>query len=88
MRKSLSGEKKKKLVVSAEVLFRRLLAVSKLRAIDLRDVLKYELTAVSPALFNDDGTLRKTSKGELAKKVEPVCNEVHVLCCTSHSVDC
>ena len=79
MRRPPPGEKKKKLVASAEVLFRWLLAVSKLHAIDLKYVLKYEPTALPPALFNDNGTLRKTSKAELAKKVESVCNEVHIL---------
>lgn len=65
MRKPITNN----LMVSSEVLFRRLLAVSKQRDVDLHSVLKYELAAVSPSLFYDDGQMRKTTKAELAKKV-------------------
>ena len=70
MKKSLPGDKTKKLIISSEVLFRRLLAVSRQRDVDLHSVMKYELAAVPPALFHDDGQMRKTSKAELAKRIE------------------
>ena len=61
----------------SEVLFRRLLAVSKHRDINLEKVLEHELAAIPPSLFNEDGTLRKTIKSDLVKKLESVCGEVH-----------
>ncbi|KAL8601861.1 hypothetical protein ACOMHN_020596 [Nucella lapillus] len=79
MRKPLPTDKQKKLMCSTEVLFRRLLSVSKTRYIDLQKVLEHELAAVPPALFNDDGTMRKTNKSDLAKKLESVCAEVPTL---------
>ncbi|KAL8561134.1 hypothetical protein ACOMHN_033717 [Nucella lapillus] len=79
MRKPLPTDKQKKLMCSTEVLFRRLLSVSKTRDIDLQKVLEHELAAVPPALFNDDGTMRKTNKSDLAKKLESVCAEVPTL---------
>jgi hypothetical protein len=79
MRKNLPADKQKKLMCSSEVLFRRLLSVSNTRDIDMKVVLQYELAAVPPALFNDDGSMRKTNKSELAKKLESVCDEVHKL---------
>ena len=57
MRKLLPGDKQKKLMVSTEVLFRCFLAVSRVREIDLETVLKHELAAVSPALYNDDKSM-------------------------------
>ena len=79
MRKSLPGNKQKKLMVSTEVLFRRLLAVSRVQEIDLETVLKHELAAVPPALYNDDGSMRKTTIADLAKKIKAVCDEVRKL---------
>ncbi len=66
MRKPLPTDKQK-LMCSTEGLFRRLLSVSKTRDIDLQKVLEHGLAA---ALFNDDGTMRKTNKSDLAKKLE------------------
>ena len=43
------------------------------RDINLEEVLKYELSGIPPALFNDDGSLRKTTKADLAKKLEEAC---------------
>lgn len=70
---------------SSEVLFRRLLCVSKTRDIDLRRVLEHELAAVPPALFNDDGSMRKTSKSDLSKKLEAICDEIHILPSSSNN---
>ena len=67
MRKALPNDKDRKLIIDTEVLFRRLLAVSRSRDVDLRKVLQYELVAVPPAPFHSDGTMRKTNKAEFAK---------------------
>ena len=42
-------------------------------------MLTHELAPVTPSLFNDDGTMRKTSKADLAKKLESNCDEIQVL---------
>ncbi len=76
MKKALPNDKDRKLIIDTEVLFRRLLAVSRSRDVDLKNVLKYELAAVPPALFHDDGTMRKTNKADLAQKLESNCPEV------------
>ena len=65
--------------MDSEVLFRRLLAVSKQRDVNLEQVLSYELAPVPPSLFNDDGTMRKTTKADLSKKLEYNCDEIQVL---------
>jgi hypothetical protein len=46
---------------------------SKSRDVDPRKVLQYELAAVPPALFHGDGTMRKTNKADLTKKLESNC---------------
>ncbi|KAK1875361.1 Proto-oncotyrosine-protein kinase ROS, partial [Dissostichus eleginoides] len=51
---------------------RRLLAVSKQRDVSLENVMRHELAAVPPSLFYDDGAMRKTTKADLAKKLESV----------------
>lgn len=56
--------------MDSEVLFRRLSAVSSQRNVSMLNVMSDELAAVPPALFYDDGRMRKTSKAELAKKLE------------------
>ena len=76
MKKHMSNGKEKKITIDTEVLFRRLLAVSKNRDVDLKMVLSYELAAVLPSLFHDDGAMRKTAKSELAKKLESVSDEI------------
>ena len=58
MKKCLSTDKDTKLLIDTEVLFRRLLAVSKNRDVDMRIVLEYELAAVPPSMFHDDGPAR------------------------------
>ena len=79
MQKPISSDDKKKLICSSEVLFRRLLSVTSKREIGLREVLKYELASVPPALFNDDGSMRKTSKADLAAKIESFCPKIYSL---------
>ena len=73
MRKPLLTDKQNKLMCSTEVLFRRLLSVSKTTDIDLQKVLEHELAAVPPAIFNDDGTMRNLNKSEMTKKLVSVC---------------
>lgn len=73
MKKALTFDKDRKMVLDPEVLFRRLLSVAKHRDIDMRMVLSYELTPVPPALFHDDGTIRKVTKSDLAEKLEGNC---------------
>ena len=65
--------------MDSEVLFRRLPAVSKQRGVNLKQVLSHELAPVPPCLFNDDGTMRKTTKADLAKKLESNCDDIQVL---------
>lgn len=79
MKKSLSFDKAKKLLLDPEVLFRRLLCVARHREINLKDVLSYELTPVPPALFHDDGAMRKVTKSDLASKLEERCQKETVL---------
>ena len=69
MSKSLTSNKTDKTMMYPEVLFRRLLAVSKQRDVNLEQVLSHELAPVPPSIFNDDGTMRKTTKTDLAKKL-------------------
>ena len=54
-------------MIDTEVLFRRLLAVSKNRDMDMWKVLSYELAAVPPSTFHDDGSMRKTNKTDHVK---------------------
>ena len=70
MSKSLTAKKTDKIMVDSEALFRRLLAVSKQRNVSLEEFLTHELAPVPHSLFNDDGTMRKTTKADLAKKLE------------------
>ena len=79
MSKSLTSYNADKTMMNSEVLFRRLLAVSKQRDVNLELVLSHELTPVPPSLFNDDGTMRKTTKADLANTLEPNFDEFQVL---------
>ena len=67
MKKCLSSDKDRKIMIDTEVLFRRLLAVSKNRDVNMRKVFSYELAAVLPLMFHDGGSMRKTNKADLAK---------------------
>ena len=79
MSKPMKTNKRDKRMIDSEVLFRWLLAVSKKRNVSLEQVLTHELAPVPPSLFNNDGTMRKTNKADLAKKLEANCEEVQVL---------
>lgn len=70
MKKCLTNDKDRKMQIDTEVLFRRLLAVSAYRDISMRYVLTYELAAVPPSMFHDDGKMRKTKKADFASKLE------------------
>ena len=76
MKKALPNDNDRKLIIASEVLFRRLLEVSKSRDVDLRKVLQYEQAAVPPALFHGYGTTTKSHKADLAKKLESNCPDV------------
>jgi len=62
VKKCLSMDKDRKLLIDTEVLFGRHLAVSKNRDVDMQNVLAYELAAVPQSMFHDDGTTRKTKR--------------------------
>lgn len=85
MKKALSFDKAKKLVLDPEVLFRRLLCVARHREINLKDVLSHELTPVPPALFHDDGSMRKVTKSDLATKLEECVEKETVLEKAAHT---
>ncbi|XP_056138321.1 uncharacterized protein tdrd12 [Lampris incognitus] len=72
MKTCIATSKSMKLQMDSDVLFRRLLAVSKQRDVSLDNVMSHELAAVPPSLFYDDGEMRKTTKADLAKKLESV----------------
>ena len=76
MKKALPNDTDRKLIINIEVLFRRLLGVARRRDVDLKNVLRHEFVAVPPALFNDDGRMRKTNKADLAQKLESNCEDV------------
>ena len=79
MRKSTTTKTSLPQTLDSEVLFRRLLGVSQQREVSLERVLEHELAAVPPSLFNDDGTIRKGTKSDLAKKLEATTEEVYSL---------
>ena len=79
MRKSITSKTSLPQTLDSEVLFRRLLGVSQQREVSLERVLEHELAAVPPALFNDDGTIRKGTKSDLAKKLEATTEDVYSL---------
>ena len=76
---SLTSNKTDNIMMYSEILSRRLLAVPKQRDLNLEQVLSHELAPVPPSLFNDDGKVRKTTKADLAKKLESNCDEIQVL---------
>ena len=73
MKQNLPNDKDRKLIIDSEVLFRQLLGVSKSRDVDLSKAFQYELAAIPLALFHGDGTMRKTNKADLVKKLESNC---------------
>jgi len=76
MKKALPNDTDRKLIINTEVLFWRLLGAARGRDVHLKNVLCNELVAVPPALFNDDGRMRKTNKADLAQKLESNCENV------------
>ncbi|KAG1673356.1 Ankyrin-1 [Nymphon striatum] len=87
-KKALSYDKDRKLIIDTEILFRRLLSVSKNCEVDMRSVLSFELAAVPPSLFHDDGSMRKTTKAELTKKLEESCTNCMLLLAVIQLVQC
>ena len=79
MKKPMSIKTKDKLAVDSEVLFRRMLVVSKFRDINLDTVLQHDLATVPPSLFHDDGMMRKAVKSDLAKRLEENCTVLQTL---------
>ena len=73
--KTSVGVQSRQVHMDSDVLFRRLLAVSKQREVSMETVMSHELAAVPPSLFYDDGSMRKTTKADLAKKLEAVVEE-------------
>ena len=71
-----SADEKLVTVSADRNLFARLLIVSRSRDINLREVLRYELSSVPCALSHTDGSLRKTTKSVLLSSLE---EEVQVL---------
>ncbi|CAG9762726.1 unnamed protein product [Ceutorhynchus assimilis] len=53
-----------------EFMFRRIISAVQFKELDLADILSYELTPVPVSIFNEDGTMRKTAKSDLANKLE------------------
>ena len=66
-------------MLDSEVLFRRLLAVLQSRGVCLEEVLSHEFAAVPPALFNNNGSMLKRTKSDLATKIEGNLEEVYAL---------
>ena len=66
-----SASRKIKAAVSAEVIFRRSLAISETRPeVNLTTILSRPITAVPTMLFKEDGSRQKTSKAELLHWLE------------------
>ena len=68
--KAKSADEKIVTVNADRSLFARLLIASRSRDINLREVLKYELSAVPYSLAHPDGSLRKTTKSTLLSTLE------------------
>lgn len=68
--KAKSADEKIVTVNADRSLFARLLIASRSRDINLREVLKYELSAVPYSLAHPDGSLRKTTKSTLLFTLE------------------
>ncbi len=55
--------------MSSTELYQRLLSICLLNGPPEARVFTYELATVSPALFQDDGSMRKSQKSQLAKYI-------------------
>lgn len=60
----------KKNIIGSECMFRRMICAARFQEMDLANILSYELTLVPSSLFYEDGSMRKTTKSDLAKKIE------------------
>ena len=73
-------------------MIRRLLAVSSNRDVNLQRILEHEVSAVLFAIFHDDGSMRKSVKSDLAKKLESNFEELQSLpqeeISTAYIIDC
>ncbi|XP_071081970.1 uncharacterized protein [Haliotis cracherodii] len=67
MKKSIRLSDGAQLRMSSMELYQRLLAMTLVNGPPSHDVFSFELAAVSPALFHDDGSMRKCQKSVLAK---------------------
>ncbi|KAB0800834.1 hypothetical protein PPYR_06573 [Photinus pyralis] len=65
---------KSKRLLSPEFMFRRIISAAKFQNLDFSNLLKYELTLVPSSLFFEDGSLRKSPKSELAKRLKSYCD--------------
>jgi hypothetical protein len=59
--------------LTSEFMFRRILSAARHRDLDFSNLLKYELTPVPSSLFFEDGSMRKSPKAELGKKIKSFC---------------
>ena len=66
----ISKEKEKSVVLKTQQnFFNRLLTVSRSRQVDLKEVLKFELTSVPLSIFHLSGEMRKINKSQLLKEL-------------------
>lgn len=72
-----SEGKSKEVHISAEMVFRRALTISKSRVdVTLETIVSHPITAIPTSLFHEDGTMRKTTKSEMGRKIEEL-TEAH-----------
>lgn len=60
----------KKTFIGSECMFRRIICAARFQEMDLSNILSYELSSVPASLFHEDGSMRKTTKSDLAKILE------------------
>ena len=58
-------------VYDTELIYTRVIGLQQSRNLNIKDVLMYELSAVPPALFNENGDMRSQSKAMLKTKLQP-----------------
>lgn len=59
-----------KTVINPEYMFRRIISAAQFKELDFKNMLSFELAPTPASLFHEDGSMRKTAKSELAKKLE------------------
>ena len=57
-------------VVDTELIYSRIIGLQQSRELNVKDILQYELSAVPPALFEDNGDMRSQSKSTLKAKLQ------------------